>query len=187
MNNHLMDNQERFVKWKCPECGNYHKWVWSIYDIIGGEITMVCDNSECGVTSKMYMVVEKGGNATAFVSAFNGNANNSQVEEKLRRATEKVMNSQTEIDISKVLIEGDTATIMGVKYQRIIEPQSFYDKLWELLKPNLDERVDLDDMTIRVLDLIRKNIPKYEKGLGLPERYLGYNDCVKKTQERLFE
>ena len=30
----------------------------------------------------------------------------------------------TEIDISKVLIEGDTATIMSVKYQRVEEPMS---------------------------------------------------------------
>jgi len=29
-----------------------------------------------------------------------------------------------EIDISKVLIEGDTATIMGVKYKRVDEPKS---------------------------------------------------------------
>ena len=29
-----------------------------------------------------------------------------------------------EIDISKVLIEGDTATIMGVKYKRVEEPKS---------------------------------------------------------------
>ena len=93
----------------------------------------------------------------------------------------------TETDISKVLIEGDTATIMGVKYQRIIEPQSFYDKLWELLKPNLDERVDLDDMTIRVLRLIRENIPEYKKGVGLPEYHLGYNDCIREVNEGLFE
>jgi hypothetical protein len=133
MNNHLMNNQERFVKWKCPECGNYHKWVWDIYDIFGGEITMTCDNPECGRTSKMCMVPEKNGNATALV------ADNSQVEEKLRRATEKVMNSQTEIDIStvgqhaKVLIEGDQVTIMGVKYQKVEEepkePQTLYDAL----------------------------------------------------------
>ncbi len=30
----------------------------------------------------------------------------------------------TEIDISTVLIEGDTATIMGVKYKRVEEPKS---------------------------------------------------------------
>jgi hypothetical protein len=29
----------------------------------------------------------------------------------------------TEIDISRVLIEGDTATIMGVKYKRVEEPK----------------------------------------------------------------
>lgn len=180
-------NNDRIVKWKCPECGNYHKWVWSTYDIFSGEITMTCDNPECGITSKMYMIVEKGGNATAFVSAFNGNADNSQVEEKLRRATEKVMNSQTEIDISRVLIEGDEVTIMGVKYQRIIEPESFYDKLWELLKPNLDERVDIDDMTIRVLRLIRENIPEYKKGVGLPEYSVGYNDGIREVNENIFK
>ena len=179
MNNHLMNNQERFVKWKCPECGNYHKWVWDIYDIFGGEIAMTCDNPECGRTSKMCMVPEKNGNATALV------ADNSEVEEKLRRATEKVMNSQTEIDISKVLMDGDIVTIMGEKYQRIIEPQSFYDKLWELLDDNLIEWVDTDEMGDRVLDLIRENIPKPYKGVGLPEYMLGYNECIRKIEENL--
>ena len=108
MNNHLMNNQERFVKWKCPECGNYHKWVWDIYDIIGGEITMTCDNPECGRTSKMCMVPEKNGNATALVAD----------------------NSQTEIDISRVLIEGDQVTIMGVKYKRVDEPKSPAEKAY---------------------------------------------------------
>ena len=103
-----MNNQERFVKWKCPECGNYHKWVWDIYDIIGGEITMTCDNPECGRTSKMCMVPEKNGNATALVAD----------------------NSQTEIDISRVLIEGDQVTIMGVKYKRVDEPKSPAEKAY---------------------------------------------------------
>ena len=184
MNNHLMNNEERFVKWKCPVCGNYHKWVWNIYDIFGGEITMTCDNPECGATSKMYMVVEKNGNATAIVSAFNNTVDNSQVEEKLRRATEKVMNSQTEIDISRVLIDGDQVTIMGVKYQRIIEPQSFYDEIYGLLDPNLDERVDADDITIRVLDLIRENIPELVVYDG--EEYdMGWNDAIQKVEENL--
>ena len=176
-----MNNQERFVKWKCPECGNYHKWVWDIYDIFGGEIAMTCDNPECGRTSKMCMVPEKNGNATALV------ADNSQVEEKLRRATEKVMNSQTETDISKVLIEGDQVTIMGVKYQRIIEPQSFYDKLWGLLKTKLGDTCGCDDMADKVRDLIRENIPEPHQGVGLPEYSVGYNDGLRKVNERLFE
>ena len=94
----------------------------------------------------------------------------------------------TEIDISTVLIEGDTVTIMGVKYQRIIEPQSFNNKLHRLLKPNLDERVDTNDMTIRVLDLIRENIPGCAEGLGLPELVrMGYNEALHRVNERLFE
>ena len=158
-----MNNQERFVKWKCPECGNYHKWVWDIYDIFGGEIAMTCDNPECGATSKMCMVPEKNGNATAFVAD----------------------NSQTEIDISKVLIEGDQVTIMGVKYQRIIEPQSFYDKVYGLLKPNLDERVDTGEITTGVLDLIREIIPEPFKGMGLPEYFVGYNQAIEKMEKNL--
>jgi hypothetical protein len=170
-----MNNQERFVKWKCPECGNYHKWVWDIYDIFGGEIAMTCDNPECGRTSKMCMVPEKNGNATALV------ADNSQVE-----ATEKVMNSQTEIDISKVLIEGDIATIMGEKYQRIIEPQSFYDKLWELLKTKLDSSDDTDEMGDRVLNLIMENIPKPIVG-GIMEYNAGWNECIRKINKNIFK
>ena len=91
-----------------------------------------------------------------------------------------------EIDISTVLIEGDTVTIMGVKYQRIIEPQSFYDKIYGLLKPNLDERVDTNDMTIRVLDLIRENIPELVVYDG--EEYdMGWNEAIKKVNAGLFE
>jgi hypothetical protein len=92
-----------------------------------------------------------------------------------------------EVDISTVLIEGDTATIMGVKYQRIIEPQSFYDKLWGLLKTKLGDSVECDDMTDRVRDLIREHIPGCAEGLGLPEWYLGYNEALRRVNERLFE
>ena len=93
----------------------------------------------------------------------------------------------TEVDISTVLIEGDMATIMGVKYQRIIEPQSFYDKLWGLLKTKLGDSVECDDMTDRVRDLIRENIPEYKKGVGLPEYSVGYNDGIREVNENLFK
>jgi hypothetical protein len=76
---------------------------------------------------------------------------------------------------------------MGVKYQRIIEPQSFYDKLCGLLDDNLIEWVDTDDMTIRVLDLIRENIPEYKKGVGLPEYHLGWNAGILEVNENLFK
>jgi hypothetical protein len=43
-----------------------------------------------------------------------------------KKLLEKAYHEQmtNEIDISKVLIEGDTATIMGVKYKRVEEPKS---------------------------------------------------------------
>ena len=43
----------------------------------------------------------------------------------------------TEIDISRVLIEGDTATIMGVKYQRVIETSNTTQKYGKHLLMNL--------------------------------------------------
>ena len=90
-----------------------------------------------------------------------------------------------EIDISTVLIEGDTATIMGEKYQRIIEPQSFYDKLWGLLKTKLGDTCGCDDMADRVLNLIKENIPEPYKGVGLPEYSVGFNDCVERIKNNL--
>ena len=95
------------------------------------------------------------------------------------------MPSNNEIDISKVLIDGDQVTIMGVKYQRIIEPQSFYDKLWGLLRTKIDNPVECSETTDMVLDLIRENIPEYKKGVGLPEYSVGYNECIRKIGENL--
>ena len=185
MNNHLMNNEERFVKWKCPVCGNYHKWVWNIYDIFGGEIAMTCDNPECGRTSKMYMVPEKNGNATALV------ADNSQVEEKLRRATEKVMNSQTEIDISTVLIEGDQVTIMGEKYKRVEEPkrQTLKDIILEwIVIYNIRSDSVRDRITADLLERIEtKWLPCELEGAG--EEYymyhMGWNTAIKTLKDRL--
>ena len=94
-----------------------------------------------------------------------------------------------EIDISTVLIEGDTATIMGVRYKRIVEPQSFYDKLWGLLKTKLGDTCGCDDMANKVMDLIRENIPEPYDNLkfGVSEWFLGYNEAIKRVNERLFE
>ena len=170
-----MNNEERIVKWKCPECGNYHKWVWSTYDIIGGEITMVCDNPECGVTSKMFMIVEKGGNATAIVSAFNNT----------------VDNSQTEIDISRVLMDGDQVTIMGVKYKRVEEPkrQTLKDIILEwIVIYNIRSDSVRDRITADLLERIEtKWLPCELEGAG--EEYymyhMGWNTAIKTLKDRL--
>ena len=97
------------------------------------------------------------------------------------------MPSNNEIDISTVLIEGDKVTIMGVKYQRITERQSFYDKLWGLLKTKLGDTCGCDEMADKVRDLIRENIPEPYDDLkfGVSEWFLGYNEAIKRVNERL--
>ena len=92
----------------------------------------------------------------------------------------------TETDIATVLIEGDYATIMGVKYKRVEEPQSFYDKLWGLLKTKLGDSVECDEMTDRIRDLIREHIPEYKKGVGLSEYSIGFNEAIRQVNLRLF-
>lgn len=101
-------------------------------------------------------------------------------------AIEEVKKMTDEIDISKVLIEGDTATIMGVKYKRVEEPQSFYDKLWGLLKTKLGDTVDCDEMADRVRDLIRENIPSPTRNKFKSEYLLGYNEAIREVKLRLF-
>ena len=92
----------------------------------------------------------------------------------------------TEIDISKVLIEGDTATIMGVKYKRVEDTQPFYDKLWGLLKTKLGDSVECDDMADKVRDLIREHIPRLMENRLRSEYICGYNQAIEAINRRLF-
>jgi hypothetical protein len=53
----------------------------------------------------------------------------------------------TEIDPSQILLDKDCIYFRGVKYQKVEEPKSFYDKLWEELgkkgkTPKVDEKND---------------------------------------------
>ena len=85
----------------------------------------------------------------------------------------------TETDISKVLIEGEYATIMGVKYKRVEEPKSFYDKLWEELGKKVGYGIDCDELTDRVMDLIRNNIPEPMENKYYSDVLQGYNTALK--------
>lgn len=80
----------------------------------------------------------------------------------------------------------DTVEIYGVKYKRIEEQQSFYDKLWGLLKTKLGDSVECDEMVDRVRDLIREHIPEPKKGPGLPEYFMGFNEAIRQVNLRLF-
>jgi hypothetical protein len=95
----------------------------------------------------------------------------------------------TEIDISKVLIEGDYATIMGAKYKRVVELKSFYDKLWEELGKKVGYGIDCDQLTDRVMDLIKDNIPEPLENKPMENKYQfdilqGYNTAIKEVKER---
>ena len=80
----------------------------------------------------------------------------------------------------------DIIIIGGVKYKRIEEPQSFYDKLWGLLKTKLGDSVECDEMADRVRDLIREHIPEPVKNNFMSEYLLGYNEAIREVNKRLF-
>lgn len=80
----------------------------------------------------------------------------------------------------------DTIEIGGVKYKRIEEPQSFYDKLWGLLKTKLGDSVECDEMADRVRDLIREHIPEPVKNNFMSEYLLGYNEAIREVKLKLF-
>ena len=80
----------------------------------------------------------------------------------------------------------DTIEIGGVKYKRIEEPQSFYDKLWGLLKTKLGDSFECDEMADKVRDLIREHIPEPVKNNFMSEYLLGYNEAIREVNQRLF-
>ena len=56
----------------------------------------------------------------------------------------------TETDISRVLIEGDYATIMGVKYKRVESPKSIRaEEIWEAFKGELIDNGLKDSEDVR--------------------------------------
>jgi hypothetical protein len=102
--------------------------------------------------------------------------------------TEKVLKTvfsqMKETDISKVLIEGDTATIMGVKYKRVEEPKP--KKLFDVIR-NLGYSVD---MCYEILDAVRCWLPEPQSAVGSQNVDVellvdGFNDCLKKIKDGL--
>jgi hypothetical protein len=100
------------------------------------------------------------------------------VEEKLRRATEKVMNSQTEIDISRVLIDGDEVTIMGVKYKRVEPPKP--QTLYEIFCAEQGQFINREV----ICDIVKEWLPD-EVEVDTEEYNAGWNDCLQHLKEKL--
>ncbi len=87
----------------------------------------------------------------------------------------------TETDISKVLIEGDTATINGVKYKRVEEPKP--PTLLGIVCEWCDDDNDLP--CEELVNRIEQWLPGCKKGVGLPEYHLGWNDALRTIKEKL--
>ena len=100
----------------------------------------------------------------------------------------------TETDISKVLIEGEYATIMGVKYKRVEEPkkpETLYGIIadwWDEIFLNNNEAAETIESLV---DRIEKEwLPKEQSAAGsqnVDTELLvdGFNDCLRKIKEML--
>jgi len=100
-----------------------------------------------------------------------------------------------EIDISKVLIEGDTATIMGVKYKKVEEPkkpETLYDIIADWWDDVFAKEGDEGDLPVieDIVDRIETWLPKEQSAAGSQNVYVectveGFNDCLNKIKRKL--
>jgi hypothetical protein len=100
----------------------------------------------------------------------------------------KSQNQMKETDISKVLIEGDTATIMGVKYKRVEEPKpktlygligNWWDNVFVVHNAcNNETAIDY------LVNDIEKWLPDELEYDG-EEYQLGWNDALRSIKEKL--
>ena len=100
----------------------------------------------------------------------------------------------TETDISKVLIEGEYATIMGIKYKRVEEPkkpETLYGIIadwWDEIFLNNNEAAETIESLV---DRIEKEwLPKEQSAAGsqnVDTELLvdGFNDCLRKIKGML--
>jgi uncharacterized protein YjbI with pentapeptide repeats len=90
---------------------------------------------------------------------------------------EQQLKQMKETDISKVLIEGDTATINGIKYKRVEEPKP--KTLYEVLT-NLGYYEDNCDV---ILDAVKECLP--DEHCNITDYDLGWNDVLSKIKDGL--
>jgi hypothetical protein len=90
-----------------------------------------------------------------------------------------------EVDISTVLIEGDQVTIMGVRYQRIIEPKP--QTLYEIFCAEQGQFINREV----ICDIVKKWLPdeivvdKEEPIVDVVEYHRGWDNCIKYLKENL--
>ena len=91
----------------------------------------------------------------------------------------------TQIDPTHILKSGDCIYYHGIKYQKVEQPKSFYNQLWDLLKTKLNNTLDCDELTDRVMDLIRDNIPDPIDNKHYSEYIEGFNAGLNQVRENL--
>ena len=109
-----------------------------------------------------------------------------ELENDVERLKSYTWEKMTETDISKVLIEGEYATIMGVKYKRVEEPKPTI--LYDIIADWWDEIFINGNPSGQnfgsLVDTIESEwLPELDDG---GDRYsCGWNDCVEKLKLRL--
>jgi hypothetical protein len=96
----------------------------------------------------------------------------------------KQMTPKIEIDPSLILKSGDCIYYHGIKYQKVEQPKSFENKLWDLLNTKLNDTLDCGELTDSVMDLIKDNIPEPMENKFHSEIIQGYNTAIKEVKER---
>ena len=90
---------------------------------------------------------------------------------------EKIRALMKETDISKVLIEGDYATIMGVKYKRVT-PTTLYEVF-----ANFGYSVDMCNAVVNAVEEWLPN--ELEQDEDLNGYRAGWNDCIDTLNKQL--
>jgi len=90
---------------------------------------------------------------------------------------EQQLKQMKETDISKVLIEGDTATIDGVKYKRVEEPKP--KKLFDVIL----SLGHCYDRCYEIVDAVKECLP--DEHCNITDYDLGWNDVLRKIKDGL--
>jgi len=94
----------------------------------------------------------------------------------------KSQNQMKETDISKVLIEGDTAIINGVKYKRAEEPkpETLYEALDEVYYGTTYVRREA------ICDVVERWLPdEFDPNDSVYEYEIGWNEAIQAIKEKL--
>ena len=84
-------------------------------------------------------------------------------------------------ETDKVLIEGDYATIMGVKYKRVEEPKP--ETLFDIVRHGLEYSIGMCD---EIVDSVRCWLPnEMEHDEDLNGYRAGWNDCINTLNKQL--